>query len=80
MKKHDAKRQEAKKDDDRKDENKKTRKESVAEKKERDVKRKYSAVAMEDYLSAMGTMPSALEDDHCGDMVSIAEGILTTTD
>ena len=78
LKKHDAKRQEAKKGDDRKDENKKTRKESVAEKKEREVKRKYSAVVVEDDLT--GIIPSALEDDNSGDIISIAEGILNTTD
>ena len=80
MKKHDAKRQETKKDEDIKDENKKTRKESVAEKKERAVKRKYSAVTVEDDLAAMGLTSSALGDDDSADMISIADGVLTTTD
>ena len=71
MKKHDVK-----KDGDIKDENKKTRKESVAEKKERAVKRKYSAVTMEDDLAAITS--GALEDDDSADMISIADGVLAT--
>ena len=72
IKKHDAKKQGAKKDDDMTDENMKTRKESVAEKKER-------AVAVEDDLPAKGISSSDLEDDESTDMSSIADGILTTT-
>ena len=71
MKKHDVK-----KDGDIQDENKKTRKESVAEKKERAVKRKYSAVTMGDDLAAITS--GALEDDDSADMISIADGVLAT--